>query len=415
MISFWMIAITLMVVVLAWLAPALLGRRHAPEGDRNEQNVRIARERLRELEADLHSGAITAVQFDQSRNELELALLTDVSVDSAQVVNKQTGSEPWAIALLILIVPILSASLYLYLGHPAALRGDSASDKAQLPADHVAAVGTDELPSMQDMLARLQTRLEQQPDDAEGWFTLGRTYMTMGRYPEAAEALETVHRLVGDHPSVLLSYANALVMSNGGRLTGKAFALIQKVLQATPDDPTALWLAGIGYEEQGDYAAAVHHWKRLQALLVDEDVESQTEVRQRIAGAEEKRDRKLNVGGAAPAARLTVRVSLDPALQDRVRPTDTLFVFARAMQGSPMPLAVVRKQVRDLPLEVTLDDAMAMMPSMRLSRFSEVLVGARISKSGNAMVQSGDLSGEIGAVSITRTSPVLVVINAEQP
>lgn len=415
MISFWMIAIMMMAVVLAWMTPALLGRRHVPELDRNKQNAGIARERLHELEADLHSGVITEAQFDQSRNELELALFTDVSREIAQRANKQPLRGRWVIAVLLLVVPTLSASLYLYLGHPAALRGDSAFTGAQLSAEDPGATSTDELPTMEAMLARLKNRLQQQPDDAEGWFTLGRSYMSMGRYPEAAEALEKVHRLVGDNPSVLLSYARALAMSNDGRLSGKPFALIQKLLQAKPDDPTALWLAGIGYEEQGDYAAALRHWKRLQPLLLDDDVQSQTEVRQLIASAEEKLGHKVEVKEAVPAAKLTVQVSLDPALVDKARPTDTLFVYARAMQGPPMPLAVVRKQVRDLPLEVTLDDAMAMLPGMKLSSFSAVRVGARISKSGNARSQSGDLSGEVDAVSVTRTSPVQIVINAEQP
>jgi len=416
MTAFWVIVVIMIVAALGLLTPALLGRHHVAELDRNEQNIRIASERLRELETELQSGAITEAQFEQARTELEQALLIDVSSDGIQEKDTKAATGRWALVLLIIMVPVLSGSLYLYLGQPGTLNAVGGTGKAQLPADHPAVSNADKLPTVEDMLARLEKHLQQQPDDAEGWFTLGRSYMAMGRYADAVTALEKVHTLVGDNPPVLLAYADALAMVNGGHISGKPFALIQKALALSPDNPTALWLAGLGYEEQGDLETAVRHWRKLELLLVG-DEESLAEVRQLIARAEQKPGREVDVPAAASnaPASLKVKVSLDPALKHKTSPADTVFVFARAMQGPPMPLAVVRKQVSDLPIEVTLDDTMAMMPSMKLSSFPELRVGARISRSGNAIPQSGDLSGEVASVSVTSTSPVQVVINTQKP
>ena len=181
-----------------------------------------------------------------------------------------------------------------------------------------------------------------------------------------------------------------------------------------------MWLAGLGYEEQGEYEKAVQHWRKLELLLVD-DPASLNEVRNLIARAEQKLGRSVAVepttikpvtaGGVA----LKVTVALDAALQDKVSADDTVFIFARAMEGPPMPLAAVRKQVRDLPLTVTLDDSMAMMPQMKLSNYATVLVGARISKSGSATAQSGDLTGEIENVATSSNEKLTLTISQRIP
>jgi len=210
------------------------------------------------------------------------------------------------------------------------------------------------------MAERLEQKLEAQPNNAQGWYLLGRTYMQMRRYGEAAKAFETLHGLVGDEPGVLLPWADAIAMQQGGKVSKRLLPQLQ-----------------------GDPA-------------------SQQEVQALIAKAEKALGRTVEVDAAAVAkaqagggARLVVTVALDPALKDQASPEDTVFVFARALNGPPMPLAVVRKQVKDLPLTVTLDDSMAMMPQMKLSAFPQVRIEARISKSGQATPRSGDLKGEV--------------------
>jgi len=273
---------------------------------------------------------------------------------------------------------------------------------------------------MEQLVAGLAAKLQEEPENAEGWFMLGRSYMSMGRYSEAANAFKRAHDLVGDEPTVMLRYADALAMAQGGRIAGEPFELIKRALQLKPEDTTGLWLAGLGYEEQGQYEQAVQHWRKLEAMMQN-DPASLNEVRNLIARAEQKLGStvKVETAPAKPAAAssvaLKVNVSLDAALKDKVSAEDTVFIFARAMEGPPMPLAAVRKQVRDLPLTVTLDDSMAMMPQMKLSNYAKVLVGARISKAGTVTAQSGDLTGEIKNIATNSNEQITLTISQRIP
>jgi cytochrome c-type biogenesis protein CcmH len=310
--------------------------------------------------------------------------------------------------------------MYLELGKPQVMQS-AATSQATAASPHASMPDGTAAPSIDELLAKLETRLKSSPNDAKGWYMLGRSYMSLGRYPEAVEALRRSYELVGDQqPTVMLSYADALAMSQGGKITGKAFELIKKALELSPNDPTALWLAGLGYEEQGEHERAVRYWRQLEPMLAD-NPESLNEVHRLIASAEQKLGHAVETekvqAPIAPASTTAITVSVDisPVLREKANPTDTVFIFARAVSGPPMPLAVVRKQVSDLPIEVTLDDSMAMMPQMKLSSFSEVNIGARISKSGNAMPQSGDLKSADVQVNTSQIQPVKLSINSTVP
>lgn len=421
MTLFWILAATLMLVAIALVWPALSGRRRVQDVDRDAENVTIARDRLKELDAELARGAITQQAYEQARAELEQALLQDVEQAPKEIAPPaSSGSSPrasWRARLAVLaLLPVLAIGLYLELGDPGAIDNPLAGGPSA--ASHGSAA--DKTASFEQMVEKLAARLKQKPDNAEGWFMLGRSYMTLGRYAEAAQAFEQARRLVGDDPDLLLRYADALAMAQGGKLQGKPFAMIKKALAAKPDDPTALWLAGLGYEEAGDYAQAVRLWRRLESQL--QDAESLNQVRQLIGRAEKKLGHPVEAAAPAPdtpaatgQVAIRVRVSLAPELADQVRPDDTVFIFARALQGPPMPLAAVRKQVKDLPLEITLDDSLAMMPQLKLSGYKQVRIGARISRSGQAISQSGDLQGEVAPVATTTTEPVSVRIDTRIP
>ncbi len=417
MTLFWILATLLMLVAIALLWPALSGRRHVQEVDRDAQNVAIARDRLKELEADFERGAIGQTEYQEARAELEQALLQDVEpVPGRGPAAAPPGSQRALFAVLV-IVPLLATGLYLELGDPGAIDNPLAGTTARSDRGGAA----DKTASFEQMVAKLAARLKEKPDNAEGWFMLGRSYMTLGRYAEAAQAFEQARRLVGDDPDLLLRSADALAMAQGGKLQGKPFEMIKKALQARPDDQTALWMAGLGYEEAGDYEKAVHLWRRLEAQL--DDAASLKEVRKLIARAEQKLGHPVKAEApmagkpavAAGKAAIRVKVSLAPELVERVKPDDTVFVFARALEGPPMPLAAVRKQVRDLPFEVTLDDSMAMMPQMKLSGFKQVRIGARISRSGQAIAKPGDLQGEVAPVSPGEQKSVEVRIDQIVP
>lgn len=414
MIVFWIFAALMLVAALLLLLPALLGRKSIRDLDRNQQNVAIARERLKELESEYGRGSLNELDYEQAKQELEQALLIDVDESQATSVALSTESTRVSLAWVALGVPLLAVLLYLQLGTPAALEPQV---QAATPQGHA---GGETEATMEQLVAGLAAKLEQEPENPEGWFMLGRSYVSMGRFAEAAAAFERVLQQVGDNPDVMFRYADALAMAQGGTIAGKPFEIIKQALQLKPDDPTGLWLAGLGYEEQGEYEKAVQHWRKLETLLVD-DPASLNEVRNLIARAEQKLGRPVTAQTTPPQpiaasnVALQVTVSLDAALQDKVSADDTVFIFARAMEGPPMPLAAVRKQVRDLPLTVILDDSMAMMPQMKLSNYATVLVGARISKSGTATAQSGDLTGEIENVATSSNKQLTLTISQRIP
>jgi len=425
--TFWLVAAGLMAVGVSMLAPALLKRRQIGDTDRDAQNVAIARERLRELEAERDRGELTPAAFDQARLELERILASDlVGSDQAPAAHKAEKAGPVALAALLVAIPPATIALYLALGAPEHLDvvGPGAGSAARVVA-HGAGEGQMD---MGQMLGRLEQRLAQNPNDPEGWAILARSYMALERYPDAVRALEKLRELVGDEPAILIPLADALGMTQGGKMAGRPAALIAKVLEVEPDNPIANWLAGNAAAEAKDWQGAIEHWRRALAQVGD-DAESAGELRQRIADAESRVGARPGAPAPAPAAqpasqpaapgpaaaRVQVQVSLAPGLAERAAPGDTVFVYARAPAGPPMPVAAVRLKASQLPLTVTLDDATSLMPAARLSQFAEVRIEARVSKSGTAAPASGDLRGEVSGVKVASPETVVVVIDTVLP
>lgn len=412
MMLFWIIVAAMILAAVAILAPALLRSRRSDDLDRDQQNVVIARERLAELEAELEQGKITAGQYEQAREELEQALLQDLEDQGGGTQQQESRrSSLFALAAIVLLVPLLAVGLYSRLGSP----------QLTLPADqrvtaHEAGAGG--TMSLEQMVAALTNRLKDNPDDAEGWFLLGRTYMAMDEYVKAAATFEKLHQMIGDEPVVLLAWADAMAMSQKGSLQGKPAELIRKAVEVAPDDATALWLAGMVEEQDGNHKLALEYWERLQPMVKD-DPESRERVASLIAVARERAglpppaSPREAPAVASPGVR--VRVRLAPELQSRARPEDSLFIYARALQGPRMPLAAARRKVGDLPLELTLDDSGAMTPQMKISNFGQVVVGARVSRSGNAITASGDLKGEVSPVTVGADGVVEILIDKVVP
>ena len=262
---------------------------------------------------------------------------------------------------------------------------------------------------MSELVVQLRERMEANPENAEGWFLLGRTYMRLENYTEAADAFERVVQLVPEEPAALMSLADAIAMRDGGRIGAKSLELLEKALSLDPNSVTALWLLGNAAAETGDNAKAIELWQRAFPLLSEEPA-MQAELGQRIVQAGGTPPAvaappelppimapAATVAPSAPAsadggAAIKVEVALSPELFDRVSDNDTVFILARAENGPPAPLAVARHRVVELPLTVTLTDAMAMMPAMKLSSFPQVKVSALVSKSGQAGRQAGDMT-----------------------
>ena len=275
-------------------------------------------------------------------------------------------------------------------------------------------------PEHVEMIKALSARLEQNPNDGKGWAMLARSYAVMGRYNEAVPAYEKAVNLIPNDPVLLVDYADILGVVNGKNLQGKPTELIQKALLLDGTNAKGLNLMGTAAFQAGEYIHAVSYWEKLLQLLPP-DSPTAKQVSASISNAREQSgegetrlqaqvspspsERQASGGGA----QISGEVRLSPALAGKVAPTDTVFVFAKGMSGSPMPIAVIRAQVKDLPQKFTLNDTMAMMPSMKLSNFQEVAVGAKISKSGNATPQSGDLRGEVSAVKVGTNNVQLVI------
>lgn len=384
MTTFLLISAALVAAALLRLAPVALSRHKAQSEDTREYNVRIARERLAELEKEHRKGELSDEEFAQARQDLEIALAQDLSASAGHGAAASNAS-PLTLMLLALLVPAVVVVVYLKIGSPQHLDVAGPGLPTAAPAD--------KLPPIDELAAELERRLQAEPQNPQGWFLLGRTFMKMADYDGAVRAYRRLTELMPGNTTARLSLVDALAMQNGGKVPDEGVELLQQVLQAEPDAVTALWLAGSAAADRGQARQALDYWQRAYPLLGD-----QPQMQQELRGMIERL--AANTGMAAqlpePAATdtapgLQVTVALAPELVDQAAPDTTLFVYAKAKQGPPMPLAVARLQVADLPTTVTLNDSMAMMPQMKLSGFERVLVGARISESGQAIPQSGDL------------------------
>ena len=415
MLVFASIAAAFIVVALAFVLPPLLKKRVDDKViAHKELTVTVYQDQLRELENDLKNGTISEEQYQQAKTDIEHNLLADVELAEARAAEAGKTRPGKGVAIAVaLFLPLMSVGLYNLWGAGAAGLDPESAVPAVQAQQH-------QQQDIEQLLQQLLARLEQQPDDLEGWYMLGRTYQFLRRFPEAVEAFDKAVKLGGDRSAdVLSSYADALAMANGRRLTPEAENLLEQALKADPFHAKSLWLAGTAAYQNQNYPKALQYWERLLSVLPP----GSEDARQILANINQTRSlagmppltaEAAGVVGAQPVAgaEITGRVSLDPALAAEVDPEATVFVFARAAQGPRMPLAIVRKQVKDLPFEFVLNDSMAMNPQMTLSRFPQVVVGARVSRSGDAMPQPGDLEGYTGPVRIADNQPIRIVIDS---
>jgi cytochrome c-type biogenesis protein CcmH len=421
MTVFWWIAGIMLIVALLFTLPGLLRSQRRLGTDLDTVNTEVIKAQLAELESDLGNGRLDEAQYLAAREDLERELLVDLSSTSAKSGEVKVRGGRWAALLLVVLIPGLTIGLYQIIGTQQII---PLLANAGTPAPRQSTTPAGAAPSLEVMVQRLAERMEQEPDNAEGWVMLGRSYTSLKRFDDAAVAYARAHQLVGDNATLLADYADALVMANGGGFNDQTGALLMKALETGPDNIKALWLAGHWKNQQGDYAGAIRYWQRAAGLLPPDGADAPViaqqirQARERLAPGEvvEAAQQTAAVKTAAAAGKaITVNITLDPQVAAGAAPGDTVFIFARAVSGPRMPLAIVRKQVSDLPLTVTLDDSTAMAPSMKLSNFDKVAVGARISKSGTAMPQSGDLQGLVEPVLPGAAQPVVLNIDSRVP
>ena len=419
MTSFWVVAGVFIVGALMFVLPTLWSKRNRDGGvARDATNIDVYRDQLDELDNDLRSDILTREQYEQSKRELQQRMLQDIPQGETMAATLMSGNRNvTTITLTTLAVPLLAVSLYLWLGNTKALLPQTAVEH---PAMSSAASPESGHPDFSSVLENLIARLRDQPDDIEGWLMLGRTYAMMQRFNEAKEAYEKVLALSPDNPEVITDYADIVAMTHDGSLVGEPYELIKKALRLDARNPKALALAGTAEFEQKKYKEAAASWEKLLALIPPSETELVQSVRASIdeakslasggkggmiakafeqpSGAQPPppagdKPAAASAAGAATSGTLSGKVALSPALAAKTSPSDSVYIFARAKAGPRAPLATLRLQVKDLPASFTLNDSMA-RSGVQLSTFpDEVVVGARISKSGSPMPQSGDLQG----------------------
>jgi cytochrome c-type biogenesis protein CcmH len=384
MTLFLLLAAALLVISLAFLLLPLLRALRTGAPTERAANLSIYRDQFAELERDLASGVLTEDQYAQARVELEQRLLEDVGRGPPVPTGGAKRSSRISAVAVAIAVPVLAGLLYWHLGAPQALM---APKRTPVDASNIT------LEQFQAMTTKLAARMQEHPEDPVGWTMLGRAYKALERFPDAVEALSRAARLRPQDPEILVEYAEALGLAHGGDLTGEPTALLERALKLAPGNEKALTLAGTAAFARNDYKSAIGYWQRLSAK-VPADSEMGQALAAGIAEAKARQNGKtVQVPAAGAAKAVSGVVRLAPSLQGKTEPLDTVFIFARAAEGPQMPLAVVKKQVKDLPFAFKLDDSMAMRPGLELSAFPRVVVTARVSKSGNAMPTAGDLEG----------------------
>ena len=409
MTSFIISALLITAAALILLVLPLRKTRNTVSYERHAQNIHYAKERLQELEEQLHDANISATDYEALKLEIETTLAQDI--DLAEQAKKtpdveQKRSNLALIALLSVSLPLVAIFFYFQTGMP---------ESFALAEQQISAT---EQPSSADnienMVRSLEARLADNPNDAQGWLVLANSHLALGRPAQAQKGFSKVLELQGETPQILTSLADASGVLANGIMQGEPLSYVERALAIDPQFPQALWLAGLGAAQSQHYQKALNYWNTLFPLLADnpqqqaelkdvieqlttqqnllassQQTTTKAEVNEPVQHAENKATDRVNTDTTNP--QLTIHVSLDPAFADAVTPADTVFVIVKAKQGPPAPLAVKRLSVSELPATVKLSDSDAMIAQFRLSLFAEVTVSARVSKSGQPIAQAGDI------------------------
>ena len=426
-IIFWLIASTMTLLILGLLLWPLLKRTVKAATGEQEKTLSIFRQQFAELGQDLANGVLTDELYQQARRELERRLLeeTGTTETTPTRAQRQVSSRPVAFALAV-IVPAVSGLLYWELGNPLAMTQPTAAELSAQRSSEGAHPSAD---SLEALIEQLKQKMEQNPNDGVGWVLLARSYVGMGRNAEAVQVFERAVALIPNDAQLLADYADILGVVHGRKLEGKPEVLIQQALKIDPRNVKALMLSGTVAFNRKDFARAVKDWEQARANLpLDIDPEMTQQLMAAIAEAQsqlgggqrmmpayaESATSVQPTGQAGPSRTIRGTVTMAPSLAGKGSPTDTLFVFAREMSGPPMPVSIVRATRKELPFTFQLDDSTSPMPSRKLSSAGPVVIVARLSKSGQAMPQSGDLEGTSQQVQ-SGVDGITVVIDRERP
>jgi len=405
MTLFWIsVAVISLIAAGLMLWPIWKKNISRPSIKQDQLNVVIFEDRLAELETELASGVLPQERYEQAKNELRRDLLQNTGSDEPKGGKMPASGWTWVALLAGVLVPAIAIFIYMQVGSPELV--DKLPETIQAAAPHQQGTGVAQAAGdMNTMIRRLRERLQEKPNDIDGWVLLGRSLSMVRQFGGAAEAYGKAYELAGEVPEIMTQYAETLALTNNGRFEGKPIELLERAREIEPQSPRVLWLLGVVAAQQGDSSRAVDTWKQLLAQLppdseaarmVQSSIEQLTGSPVVAANSSPPPAVSNPEKQAASAGTVKLKVDISPELKARTTPDDVVFVFARPVQGPRMPLAAVRHEVKELPLTITLDDSSS-MAGQKLSAFDEVTVVARISKTASPIPQAGDLEGSIVA------------------
>lgn len=394
-VLFVVLALVMVLVVAGVLLWVLLRQHEVPSSaSQAKANASVYKAQILDLDREHESGHISDAEWQQSRDELSVRLLEDTSAVDDPVAKKEKPAL-WTAVVLAIALPVSAMGMYMWLGEPEALNplALKSNDK----------VDQQELSKMADNLAK---KLEEKPDNLQGWVMLGRTYRSLEKFEASLKAYDRALKLTADD-DLRIERVEVLAMQRQGNFEGEPWDIILDILQKDPQHYAALLMAGSASYAHEKYADALSYWQKARKPLASDnpDVpgldEAIASVQQKL-GITPKAVASQSVKAMPSNAALSVsgRVTLSANLKGKTQPSDAVFIYATPANGERMPLAIYKTTVANLPLSFTLDDSTAMSPERKLSGAGEVFVKVRVSKSGNAMPQSGDLLGSIGPVKV---------------
>lgn len=401
MIIFWTSAALMVLAALALILRPLLSNRPLSALDQRDVNLSIYHRRQRELKADQAAGLLTDETADEARLELQRQLLGDMDVEPSAPVRRQPA---YMVAVAVaFLLPIATIALYLNLG---SLEAEEQIAASSMITDN----SQDQVAFIREHLSELQEKVRAEPRNLEAVLMLARAYMVLEQFDAAVAVYAAAESWAGEHVPFLVDYAEAIAYAQDGALRGRPTELLERGLNIEPGFPKALWMAGLAAMQSGQPERTRQYWQQLMAVLPPES-ESAAQIRQLLTEIDQV---QLPGGTQTPeavVASLQVEVSLSPELAQSVSADSTVFVLARPADGQRAPVAAVRRSARELPFSITLDESMAMVAGMSLKEFPQVVVEARVSHSGDALSQAGDLLGQSGPVSVDDKEAVVIVID----
>ena len=397
MMTFYIAAVILILFILAALFRPFLWKSTAQHASRQQLNAAIYKEEIAKLEKERAEGLIDTASYEISHAEMRQRLFQDTSEDDGVAV---LGSPKKTIIALTIFIPVIATAMYFWLGSAQQIAGGGAQQQIAQK-------------DVEKMVAGLAAKMEQDPTNLKGWAMLARSYKVMGRPKDAEKAYDRAGAYLDGDAQLLADYADVSASNADGNFEGKPQAIINRALKADPNNMMALWLAGTADYNRGDYKGAVQVWGRL-AKLLPADSEDMKMIQGSIMEARGKANLPPEPIGSQPASSAVSGkniggvVEIKPDLKSRIKPDYIVMVIARA-PGARMPVAIMRARAADLPLRFVLNDALAMTPDSLISNLNEATIEVRISKSGQAKAEPGDLFSQIQTVKVGSSNLKIVV------